>query len=179
MIPRSRSMRMVLVWWLLSLLPVSTRAIAADPRFDKLVDDYFASRFAFRPSEGTAAGLHQFDEKLEDLSRDRIVHRCDELVRYQERLSELRHQNESGQSKLSIDDAIDLNVLQGQVAAELIDLETLRDWEHNPMTYALAGGQCGRLTDEARLRPRREPAPGGDRARKRDPGGLRGGAGRT
>ena len=32
------------------------QAAAADPRFDKIVDDYFAARFDYRPSEGTAAG---------------------------------------------------------------------------------------------------------------------------
>ena len=41
-----------------------------EPRFDKIVDDYFAARFEYRPSEGTAAGLHEYDHRLEDLSQE-------------------------------------------------------------------------------------------------------------
>jgi uncharacterized protein (DUF885 family) len=159
MIPRNSPLRMVLAWWLLSQLPVSTRAIAADPQFDKIVDDYFESRFAFRPSEGTAAGLHQYDEKLEDLSRERIIHRVDELVRFQERLTERKRQHESGTSRLSVDDAIDLEFLLGQVTAERIDLDTLRVWEHNPMIYAMLAGNA------VDLLMKRDFAPSVDRLR--------------
>ena len=37
--------------------------------FDKLVDEYFDFHFQFHPTEGTQAGLHQYDGKLEDFSR--------------------------------------------------------------------------------------------------------------
>ena len=37
--------------------------------FDKLVDEYFDFYFQFHPTEGTQAGLHQYDAKLEDFSR--------------------------------------------------------------------------------------------------------------
>ena len=37
--------------------------------FDKLVDSYFDFYFRFHPKEATAAGFHQYDDKLEDYSR--------------------------------------------------------------------------------------------------------------
>ena len=69
----------VLVPTLGSVLLGSTRCAAADPEFDKLVDDYFAARFDYRPSEGTAAGLHEYDHRLEELSLERTARRIDEL----------------------------------------------------------------------------------------------------
>jgi hypothetical protein len=37
----------------------SATASGVDPAFAKFVDDYFDSRFASRPMEGTSAGFHQ------------------------------------------------------------------------------------------------------------------------
>ena len=64
------------------LLLVPSQSRAADPEFDKIVDDYFAARFDYRPSEGTAAGLHEYDHRLEDLSLERTARRIDELVSF-------------------------------------------------------------------------------------------------
>ena len=111
-------------------------AWAIDPRFDKFVDDYFAARMAYQPSEATAAGLHDYDHQLEDLSRKRAEQRIDELSRFQKRLAELKSEAASLKAKLPDDDLIDLAFLEGQIEAELIDLKVIREWERNPMLYA-------------------------------------------
>ena len=67
----NRLTKMAIVWGFVLLLIGPSRATATGPEFDKIVDDYVASRFAYRPSEGTAAGLHEYDNQLEDLSRER------------------------------------------------------------------------------------------------------------
>ena len=85
-----------LFWSFMSFLFGPGQATAADPRFDKIVDDYFAARFDFRPSEGTAAGLHEFDHRLEDLSRERATRRIDELVQFKRRLAALRRDSTPG-----------------------------------------------------------------------------------
>ena len=114
-------------------------ARAADPPasptdFSRFVDDYFAARFALRPGEGTAAGLHQYDDQTEDLSRARTEARVAELTQLLARLGAL------DPAKLPFDDALDARVLDGQIRAELLDLQVIRYWETNPMTYAgLAG----------------------------------------
>jgi uncharacterized protein (DUF885 family) len=105
------------------------------PAFARFVDDYFAARFAAHPTEGTSAGLHEYDDRLEDPSRARIADRIGELRRQRTRLSGL------DRADFSPDDRIDARVLEGQLSAELLDLETLRLWERNPMGYAgLPGG---------------------------------------
>ena len=62
----------------LFLLPGPATISAGDPRFDKIVDDYFAAQYEHRPSEGTAAGLHEYDRRLEDLSNDRAMRRIED-----------------------------------------------------------------------------------------------------
>src|SRR6516165_1612814 len=155
----NRLTKMAIVWGFVLLLIGPSRATATGPEFDKIVDDYVASRFAYRPSEGTAAGLHEYDNQLEDLSRERAIRRIDELRQFQQRFSALKRQSVSGQSKLSADDTIDLTVLEGQIEAELIDLEVIREWEHNPMGYVMLPGNA------VDLLIKRDFAPASDRLR--------------
>lgn len=124
----------------ISLMLGPFRANAADPQFDKIVDDYFAARFEYRPSEGTAAGLHEYDHRLEDLSREQAARRIDELVQFKRRLDALKGVKAAHKAKLPDDDAIDLAFLERQIDAELIDLNVIREWERNPMIYTVLPG---------------------------------------
>jgi len=124
------------------LLYLPSRTSAANPEFDKIVDDYFAARFEFRPSEGTAAGLHEYDHRLEDLSVKRVLRRIDELVHFERRLAALNSDKNSRKSQLPADDEIDLAFLQRQIESELIDLNRIKEWERNPMAYTGLPGQA-------------------------------------
>ena len=120
---------------LASMLCLAHPSFGRADDFAKVVDDYFAARFRDRPSEGTAAGLHQYDPFLEDLSKTAVDKRVVELKDLQRRLNAL------DVAKLSFDDSIDARFLEGQIKAELLDLDVLKPWESNPMSYAgLAGG---------------------------------------
>ena len=47
--------------------PGATNAeAAATTEYNSVVDQYFDAYFHFHPSEGTAAGFHQYDNMLED-----------------------------------------------------------------------------------------------------------------
>jgi uncharacterized protein (DUF885 family) len=131
----------------------ATPAPAASSSFATFVDDYFDAGFTFRPSAGTATGFHQFDSKLEDLSRPRIEARVAELKSFLARLHAF------DRAKLSFDDAIDADAIEGDLRSELLDLETLRTWEKNPMRYAgLPGGAADSLI-------KRDFAPAAERLR--------------
>lgn len=120
---------------LLAVALVSAQAPpTSDPAFGKFVDDYFAARFAANPLQGTAAGFHEYDGKMPDLSREAIEKRIAELKAHLERLSAL------DRSKLPFDDAIDAEAIEGDIRSELLDLETLRNWERNPMMYGAVAG---------------------------------------
>jgi uncharacterized protein (DUF885 family) len=112
----------------------STGASGVDPAFGKFVDEYFESRFASRPTEGTSAGFHQYDTKMPDLSRAAIEKRIGELKGLLARLQAF------DRSKLPFDDGIDATAIEGQIRSALLDLETLRSWEKNPMQYAGVAG---------------------------------------
>ena len=120
--------------------PASGAPTPAASSFATFVDEYFDANFTFRPSAGTDTGFHQFDSKLEDLSRPRIEARVAELKAFLARLQAF------DRAKLSFDDAIDADAIEGDLRSELLDLETLRTWEKNPMRYAgLPGGSADSL----------------------------------
>jgi len=137
-VPRGPRLRSHLVLGLLAFATSLQRVRAADPpsSFSLFVDAYFAARFADRPTEGTAAGLHQYDRQLEDLSRDRIAHRVAEVK------AQLAELGRFGRSELSFDDAIDAEFLDGRLRAELLDQETLKVWQSNPMGYIALPGEA-------------------------------------
>ena len=112
----------------------SATASGVDPAFAKFVDEYFDARFAANPMEGTGAGFHQYDSKMPDLSRGAVEKRAAELK------SQLARLNGLDRAKLPFDDAIDAAAIEGEIRSELLDLETLRNWERNPMMYAAISG---------------------------------------
>ncbi len=56
--------------------PAPAQSQAAD--FSAFVDDYFKAFFDFSPTNGTAAGLHQYDTMLDNLSSEAIA--CEDSV---------------------------------------------------------------------------------------------------
>ena len=93
------------------------------------VDDYFSALFEWSPTFGTSVGLHQYDLKIEDLSATAFNRRIEQLKELQRRLTGIRN------IEMKPDDQIDAEILNGQIQAELLDLETLRTWRKNPMNY--------------------------------------------
>jgi uncharacterized protein (DUF885 family) len=111
------------------------RASAGSAAFAALVDDYFAREFAFSPSSGVNAGFHEFDPRLEDRSRGRIDARVAELKQFLARLQGM------DRASLPFDDRIDAAAIENDILGTLLDLETLRVYDVNPMYYAgIAGG---------------------------------------
>jgi uncharacterized protein (DUF885 family) len=158
-VQRKRLTTIGLIWAFVSLPFAPSRVNAADPQLDKIVEDYFAARFEYRPSEGTAAGLHEYDHRLEDLSQESVIRRIEELVEFKRQLAALKRDRASQKARLPDDDEIDLIFLQWQVEAELIDLNVLREWARNPMGYT---GLPGSAVD---LLIKRDFAPPAERLR--------------
>lgn len=119
---------------------VTAPAPAPKDSFGTFADEYFEAGFAFSPTSGTDIGLHQYDTKLDDLSPSALNRRVAELRDLQTRIVRLRQQD------LSFDDAIDAEVIEGQIQSDLLDFETLRVFHTNPMRYAgLPGRSVGSL----------------------------------
>ena len=108
----------------------------ASSEFAGFVDAYFDAQFRAEPSAGTEAGLHQYDGKLEDLSRAAILARIAELKALQARLAAI------DRKQLPFDDGIDAQALDGDLRSALQNLDVLRNWEKNPMLYVRVPGNA-------------------------------------
>src|SRR5215471_15318672 len=122
---RLRSVDAVLLFVLLLFLT----SCLGHKTMSSFVDDYFRALFEFNPSTATGIGFHEYDSKLEDLSAAAIHARIEKLKQLKTQLSNVRA------GKLAEADDIDALMLDSQINAELLDLETLQTWRHNPMNY--------------------------------------------
>ena len=121
--------------------------------FDKLVDQYFDFHFQFHPTEGTQAGLHQYDGKLEDFSRAGIEAEIAGLAQFQKKFSSIQS------SQLSQESVGDLEVLTSSIQARLLELQSIQMWRKDPDVY------ISNLSYSVFLIMRRDFAPLADRLR--------------
>ena len=104
-------------------------APAFDVHYDQLVDEYFDGYFKIHPTEGTAAGFHQYDSQLEDFSRSGIEHDVAFLKEYQQKFAAIRAPSRPIATA-------DLELLRSSIAGQLLDLEKIRMWEKDPDHYS-------------------------------------------
>src|SRR5947207_4361775 len=105
-------------------------ASAPQNSWNALVDDYIDQAvFALNPTGATAAGVHQHDAELEDLSHAGIEKQVAILREFEKRSLAI---DAKGVSPLeSADQEMLLNAIRGS----LLPLEVIRPWEKNPDTY--------------------------------------------
>jgi uncharacterized protein (DUF885 family) len=118
----------------MSLFPLSSMSVATPPSpaqsaFDKLVDDYFDFYFQFHPTAGTQAGLHQYDEKLEDFSRSAVDAEIAGAIKFQKLF------NSIAGGELSQESAGDLEILTASIQGRLQELQTIQMWRKDPSVY--------------------------------------------
>src|SRR5579884_3400084 len=108
--------------------PETSGSSAAE--FNKLVDDYFNEYFKFHPSEGTAAGFHQYDNQLEDPSQESMKAEIASIKQLQARFDAVPAQD------LPPEVAADLLLVKSDMNARLLRLQEIRQWEKNPDLYS-------------------------------------------
>ena len=102
-----------------------------DKAFYSLADQYFDKYyFKFNPSQGTAAGFHQYDRQLEDYSRASINQQVATLKNFQKLIAKIDPIQLSAATR--VDHALVLN----DINARLLTLENIRPWEKNPDQYS-------------------------------------------
>jgi uncharacterized protein (DUF885 family) len=94
-----------------------------------LVDDYIGGYLAFRPGTATGLGLHQFDGKTVDYSRDSVDAELARLKSFDGQLADL------GASGLSAQNAFDFRLLRDSVRREIFGIEAMGRFTNNPSTY--------------------------------------------
>jgi uncharacterized protein (DUF885 family) len=147
MLGRGRAPMKVLAALLLCLGAIPTAAAAmsdtarnggspestADAALMALADDYFDNfYFPANPTAATIAGIHRFDERLEDFSRADVDRQVKALHRYERRFEAV------APSGLSERVAGDRELLLLNIRSSLLTLETIRPWQKNADVYSSA-----------------------------------------
>lgn len=108
---------------LCALLLAGSLMLSAQSSFDALVDRYFADRFKLTPTEATASGFHDHDTELEDYSPAGVQARIAFSQRY---LKEFQ----------AAPAGPDRDLLIARLNADLLELQTVRNWQRNPDFYS-------------------------------------------
>ena len=102
-----------------------------DKVFELLAEQYFDKvYFKFSPSQGTAAGFHQYDNLLENYSRASINSQITALKNFQKVFAKIDPQQLSSAAR------VDHTLVLDDVNAHLLTLEQIRSWEKNPDIYS-------------------------------------------
>jgi uncharacterized protein (DUF885 family) len=102
-----------------------------DKVFNSLADQYFDKYyFKFNPSQGTAAGFHQYDSQLEDYSKASLDQQVTTLKNFQKVISKI------DPLQLSAPMRVDLTLALDDINVRLLSLENIRPWEKNPDIYS-------------------------------------------
>ena len=102
-----------------------------DKTFALLAEQYFDQySFKFNPTQGTAAGFHQYDNQLEDYSRASIDKQIATLQKFQKLAAGI------DVKQLSTAAQVDQWLLLNDINARLLTLENIRPWEKNPDLYS-------------------------------------------
>ena len=113
---------------LLLLLGLAAPVSAADPA--AAAAEYLERHFDFYPTLATAAGRHDLDEKLEDLSPERRR----EWSRFNRQAAE-GFRRQLNDPATSFEDRLDAELLLRQAETEVLDFETLRRPERDPLFW--------------------------------------------
>lgn len=96
-----------------------------------LVNAYFDTVYLpFNPTEGTSAGLHQYDNKLENYSRASLDEEAAALRTYEKKVAAFPS------AKLDLSGEGDREFLLGTIRSQLLTLETIRPWKKDPDFYS-------------------------------------------
>ncbi len=102
-----------------------------NPAWTHLVDAYFDQVYLpFNPTDGTSAGLHQYDRKLENYSRASLNRQAAALHTYEQKVAAFPS------ARLDQLDAGDREFLLGNIRSQLLTLETIRPWQKDPDWYS-------------------------------------------
>ena len=119
--------------WIVSLFAFASIGIAQnrDQLFATLTDRYFNEVvFQYDPVQATQAGFHQFDAQLPSGSRQEVQSQIQALRRFEDEVSKF---NPAGLSPFV---EADRELVLSQIRGQLLELESIRQWEKNPDVYS-------------------------------------------
>ena len=113
-----------------------------DQKFEALAKNYIEKLLQMKPEWATGLGDHRFDDRLSDytlagVDADRSFNRA-----YLDSLSRIDAQ------KLRPENTIDFNIMKTNLESWLFQIDTLKEYEWNPLVYNVGGAIYGLLARE-------------------------------
>lgn len=112
------------------------------PDFSKLAEEFVYTNLSFSPVSATAAGYHkhngiELDRMLDDMSLASLDRQRQFYTRFRERLN-----SEVDREKLSAEDRADYGIIQDQISLNLLELDQIHSFAHNPTLYVETVGNA-------------------------------------
>ena len=117
---------------LLLLAPAGVGGQAPSRDFDRFVDEFLEAFATRHPSIAAGNGLHQHDDTLEDMSATAMAAELAGWRALKARLAAIPT------DALTADQRVDHRIVDGLLDAWILDIDTTRSWQKNPMVYAAA-----------------------------------------
>ncbi|MGA3348250.1 MAG: DUF885 domain-containing protein [Candidatus Sulfotelmatobacter sp.] len=128
----------------------------ASDKFAKLSEEFIHEALALSPSNASQAGYHQYvdpktgktvalDALLDDVSTAGMAEQRRAYVQWRERFH-----TETPLASLGAEDAADWQLIDDQIALNLLELDRIQNYKHNPTFYVelLGGALFQPLTDD-------------------------------
>jgi uncharacterized protein (DUF885 family) len=97
--------------------------------FENFVEDYFQAAFEFSPTNAVGQGFHAYDGRIELRNEAAYQARLAGQQGFRLRLDRLMPQLQTANEK------IDATMISNDIDSDLLQLQTLQSWRHNPMGY--------------------------------------------
>jgi len=134
----------------------TSNSLAANAKFAKLSEDFIHETLAISPSSASQAGYHQhvdpktgktiaLDALLDDVSQTGMADQRRLYAEWRERF-----RKETPLASLNVEDAADWQLIDDQIALNLLEFDRIQNYKHNPTVYVelLGGALFQPLTDE-------------------------------
>ena len=109
--------------------PKSIKPGSGDEAFQKLSDEFLDGYLAWRPQYAVYLGIHEYDGKITDFSKQSIDSELIRLKTYEQKFSAI------DSASLSPEMYYDLRILLGALRNEIFNFEDLQIFKKNPLVY--------------------------------------------
>ena len=134
--------------------PVRPDAPPHDARFTALAREMIDATCRFQPTQATFLGIHDYDERIEDYSKDGVAAEIAAMQRSRDALTAL------DPTALAPDEQLDREQLLHAAESRILTLAVIRPWATNPDSYSSG------ITNSAYIMIKRAFAPAATRMRQ-------------
>jgi uncharacterized protein (DUF885 family) len=108
----------------------SADASSADAAFTRLAAEYLADNYQRRPTRATYDGVHTYDDRLEDYSRQAVMSAIAAAKDFRQRVAG------TDEAALSASNRLDREQLLHEIDSRLLTLDVIKPWMTDPDTYS-------------------------------------------